>query len=354
MENSRIEYQLEYAVWEMTHGCNMRCQHCGSSCAQPYLDEMTTKECLHVCDELINMGVKFVTLTGGEPTTKKDWYVIAEKLSKAGIYTNIISNGWFVEDDLVEKIKQAGIAICAISIDGVKETHDKIRKEGSFEKDLLALKKLKYHGVQTMVATTINNENIEELDEMYDIFSEIGVDFWQLQITLPMGNFLKQQTLFVEPGMIEQIIDFAYKKKEGQLEIHLTDGIGYYNKKQICMQQNTCWAGCSAGKKSVGILQNGDMCLGGCSNSRFTLNGTIESENTLCSYNYKLVQARKYINKLDEEQLLQLFTILIEKNEYQIAKMVYDRIKNINGNQVIEMCEKYLQVNTDCKENNNE
>ena len=158
MENSRIEYQLEYAVWEMTHGCNMRCQHCGSSCAQPYLDEMTTKECLHVCDELINMGVKFVTLTGGEPTTKKDWYVIAEKLSKAGIYTNIISNGWFVEDDLVEKIKQAGIAICAISIDGVKETHDKIRKEGSFEKDLLALKKLKYHGVQTMVATTINNE----------------------------------------------------------------------------------------------------------------------------------------------------------------------------------------------------
>lgn len=317
MENSRIEYQLEYAVWEMTHGCNMRCQHCGSSCAQPYLDEMTTKECLHVCDELINMGVKFVTLTGGEPTTKKDWYVIAEKLSKAGIYTNIISNGWFVEDDLVEKIKQAGIAICAISIDGVKETHDKIRKEGSFEKDLLALKKLKYHGVQTIVATTINNENIEELDEMYDIFSEIGVDFWQLQITLPMGNFLKQQTLFVEPGMIEQI-------KRDDL-------------KGLCRE-----------------CKYGDMCLGGCSNSRFTLNGTIESENILCSYNYKLVQARKYINKLDEEQLLQLFTILIEKNEYQIAKMVYDRIKNINGNQVIEMCEKYLQVNTDCKENNNE
>lgn len=77
------------------------------------------------------------------------------------------------------------------------------------------------------------------------------VDFWQLQITLPMGNFLKQQTLFVEPGMIEQIIDFAYKKKEGQLEIHLTDGIGYYNKKQICMQQNTCWAGCSAGKNQL-------------------------------------------------------------------------------------------------------
>ena len=96
------------------------------------------------------------------------------------------------------------------------------------------------------------------------------------------------------------------------------------------------------------------MCLGGCSNSRFTLNGTIESENILFSYNYKLVQARKYINKFDEQQLLQILTIIIEKNQYQKAKNLYDRIKNINGNHVIEMCEKYLQVNMDCKENNNE
>mgnify|MGYP002226282904 CR=1 FL=1 len=129
----------------------------------------------------------------------------------------------------------------------------------------MALKKLKYHGVQTMVATTINNENIEELDEMYDIFSEIGVDFWQLQITLPMGNFLKQQTLFVEPGMIEQIIDFAYKKKEGQLEIHLTDGIGYYNKNKLYATEYLL--GRMFGrKKSVGILQNGDIV--GCTSIR--------------------------------------------------------------------------------------
>ena len=57
---------------------------------------------------------------------------------------------------------------------------------------------------------------------------------------------------------------------------------------------------------------------------------------------------------MDEKKLHKLFKIEIEKNEYQIAKMVYDRIKNINGNHVIEMSEKYLQVNMDCKENNNE
>ena len=211
------KYQLEYAVWEMTHGCNMRCQHCGSSCAQPYLDEMTTKECLHVCDELINMGVKFVTLTGGEPTTKKDWYVIAEKLSKAGIYTNIISNGWFVEDDLVEKIKQAGIAICAISIDGVKETHDKIRKEGSFEKDLLALKKLKYHGVQTMVATTINNENIEELKNAIDRVEEV---FSNILVCNKGSNILNLSNIRIVNGhTYDYLFDLENYIKDKNLEI---------------------------------------------------------------------------------------------------------------------------------------
>lgn len=76
-----MKYKLEYVVREITRGCNMRCQHCGSSCTSPLADELTTREALNVCDELYNMGVKFVTLTGGEPTTRPDWYIIAKRLT---------------------------------------------------------------------------------------------------------------------------------------------------------------------------------------------------------------------------------------------------------------------------------
>ena len=65
---------------------------------------------------------------------------------------------------------------------------------------------------------------------------------------------LKQQNVFAEPGMIEQIIDFAYKKKEGQLEIHRPDGIVIQQKTEFIMQQENTWLGrgmFSEKKKSV-------------------------------------------------------------------------------------------------------
>jgi MoaA/NifB/PqqE/SkfB family radical SAM enzyme len=36
--------KLTTAVWEITMGCNMRCKHCGSSCAEALPDELNTSE----------------------------------------------------------------------------------------------------------------------------------------------------------------------------------------------------------------------------------------------------------------------------------------------------------------------
>ena len=43
--------KLTTAVWEITMGCNMRCKHCGSSCAEALPDELNTSEALEVCDQ---------------------------------------------------------------------------------------------------------------------------------------------------------------------------------------------------------------------------------------------------------------------------------------------------------------
>ena len=61
--------KLTTAVWEITMGCNMRCKHCGSSCAEALPDELNTSEALEVCDQLKDLGLKVITLSGGEPTT---------------------------------------------------------------------------------------------------------------------------------------------------------------------------------------------------------------------------------------------------------------------------------------------
>ena len=66
------QYQPVTAVWEVTMGCNMRCKHCGSSCAEALPDELTTEEALDVINQLSSIGLRWITLSGGEPLTHRN------------------------------------------------------------------------------------------------------------------------------------------------------------------------------------------------------------------------------------------------------------------------------------------
>lgn len=161
----------------------------------------------------------------------------------------------------------------------------------------------------------------------------------------------------IEPQDILSIIDFAYNKIGGKLLIVLADCIGYYSNKDIKVNENFLndnwsWTGCGAGKHVIGILHNGDIvactsirdktlvagnirekslksiwespdsfkwnrnfdssklkgfcrgcryterCLGGCSNSRYCINGSFESENRYCAYNVEMKNGKNIWNHL--------------------------------------------------------
>ena len=112
--------KLTTAVWEITMGCNMRCKHCGSSCAEALPDELNTSEALEVCDQLKDLGLKVITLSGGEPTTRSDWHIIAKRLVDNGIITSIITNGWLIDENFIQNAITSGIRSVCLSIDGLE------------------------------------------------------------------------------------------------------------------------------------------------------------------------------------------------------------------------------------------
>jgi len=170
---------------------------------------------------------------GGEPTTRADWYEIAKRCVKNNIYTNMITNGWNIDDEILKKAQDAGINTLAISIDGCKDTHDRIRKVGSYEKSMKAFKKMQKYNLVPAAITTVQKQNIDELEDVYKCLKEVGVQTWQIQIALPMGNFKEHESECVKPEDVQTIIDFAYSKIEDDMVIDLADCIGYYSKKEI-------------------------------------------------------------------------------------------------------------------------
>lgn len=381
------------AVWEITMGCNMRCKHCGSFCENALEGELTTKEAMQLCDDLGELGFKWITLSGGEPTTRCDWDLISIRLNKHGILTTMISNGWMFDENTAIRAKSANINTVAFSLDGLKNTHDMIRKEGSYDRVMRAIDHVVENGLGCSIITTINSINIDQLSEMYDIISKKKICGWQLQIGLPMGSMAKNKELISKPEHVDQVINFAHTKLQNDsLKIYLADCMGYFNPKEIEIRAKSSksktynWQGCNAGKWSLGILHNGDVlgctsirnkefiegnvkttkikdiwqdptkfawnrniskdklkgickkcshgsqCLGGCPNTRLTMDGSIYGENEYCSYNFEIKKEQKKISKiLSNKKLLKKARVLANEKSFQLSEIMLKKIIKSKG-----------------------
>lgn len=140
------QYQPVTAVWEVTMGCNMRCKHCGSSCAQPLADELTTGEALDIIDQLPAVGLRWITLSGGEPLTRHDLSSLISRLAEKEIAVNIITNGWLLADK-ARSLCESGVSTVAVSLDGPREIHDMIRMAGSYERSEAGIREVKRYEI---------------------------------------------------------------------------------------------------------------------------------------------------------------------------------------------------------------
>ncbi|MCG7853217.1 MAG: radical SAM protein [Methanosarcinaceae archaeon] len=396
MEKDEL-YLLQNVGWELTYACNMRCKHCGSSCGKPKDNELTTEEALKLCDELADLKAGVVTLLGGEPLLRNDWQLIAKRLTDQGITVNMITNGWLLNEDTIEKAKQVGLSNIAVSIDGLRDTHDFIRMKHSFDRAMDALRLMKKGGIPSAVITTVTKKSLPELYAMKEIFLLEGVQRWQLQLAEPMGNLDDYKELIVEPGDIQGIVSFAYEVyQEGKIIIDVGDNIGYYDERIADMNLRSndipdydgIWQGCLAGIAAMGITCQGyitgclslrdkkfvedsirktplrviwtrpdafswnrqrnvemlkgfcrecnyaDTCFGGCCSLKISLTGDI-ADNTHCMYRHHFQSELAKLGSLSSaSDIISYSRSLMDDEEFQLAERYLDKALAIDDNNV--------------------
>lgn len=262
----RKKYIPYSCLYELTLRCNMRCLHCGSSAGDRRVKELSTKEWLKVSKDLADIGCKYITLLGGEPFLRKDWYEIAKGIRDYGLELTMISNGLLINDDTISKLRNLDVYTVAISLDGASaKSHDKIRQvKGSFKKCEEVLSKLKQAGINTSVITTLNKINFEDLPAIRDFLLGRGIA-WQVQIAVPIGRFPRELTLSKEEFYSAAIFISASRKKYGLKELPVMGAhcFGYHSKYLQKVNIVPIWKGCQAGVSLLGIQSNGGVkgCL---------------------------------------------------------------------------------------------
>jgi MoaA/NifB/PqqE/SkfB family radical SAM enzyme len=98
--------------------CNLSCTYCNEF--DDFSKPVPTEEMFRRIDRLGAMRTSIVTISGGEPLLHPDLDGIITRIRKNGIISGLITNGYLLTADRIERLNRAGLEYLQVSIDNVQ------------------------------------------------------------------------------------------------------------------------------------------------------------------------------------------------------------------------------------------
>ena len=193
------------AILAVTYRCNARCVMCGIWRGRH------TAESPPETFRKLPASLRAINVTGGEPFLRDDLepiiHALRETCPRARI---IISTNGLLTERIVSVMRRldrgAGLGL-AVSVDGIGETHDKIRGvPGAFVKVQATLRRLAEHGIGGVrLAFTVTPDNVDLFGRVYDLSRQLGVEF-TCAVAQGSDHYFQigEQGLSVEPDRLRQ------------------------------------------------------------------------------------------------------------------------------------------------------
>ena len=254
-ENS-ISAPLKISM-NLTEKCNLRCIQCFSDSGNLKDKELTTKDMYNLFDEMAENGTFFICLGGGEPFTRTDLFDILEYGKKKQLAISIVTNGLLLTKEIIERLNELDVDYLWVSFEGMKENHEKLRGNGTFDKTINALKLLKeYYKGKTALRMSINKYNLDEVKDLLLLAEKYDIDLVRYTPLLSFGRAVGKDLTINQDDYIK-FLDNMKKIKSTKVEIV------YPN-----MPNNKFWIGtngfgCHCGKEAIWIdeLGNYSPCI---------------------------------------------------------------------------------------------
>lgn len=188
-----------YLRLSITDVCNFYCQYClPNGYRKKNQDFLRIDEITRLAVAFIELGVKKIRLTGGEPTIRKDFIEIATRLSTIpGLDKLALTTNGYRLANQVDIYREAGIKYLTVSIDSLNaDKFKKITQNNSLPQLLVGIDKalkLDFAAVKINVVL-LKDINIDELDDMIAMtqYQNLSVRFIELMQTGDNIDYFKK------------------------------------------------------------------------------------------------------------------------------------------------------------------
>lgn len=213
-------------TWQLTRDCDLACLHCCTESApgRRMPGELSRCEAMALASQILQGGVPYVMLVGGEPTIVPHFLEVAERLGQGGVQLKIETNGQTFTKELAASLARLPVRSLQVSLDGdTQAVYAKQRPGGSLEKAHAACRLAVEARLPLEITFAPTRINIHEAEAVIDRAAGLGAFRFNTGLLMRIGTAAKLWDRLVPTE--EQTRDFIalLERKEfemtGRLEL---------------------------------------------------------------------------------------------------------------------------------------
>lgn len=206
-------------AWNITKRCNFKCKHCYSDATENKSEEeLSLEEIKKIIDEMKELKVPVILLSGGEPMMHEHIFEIIKYIRESGIRVSISSNGSLISKSAAKMLKDLGVSYIGISLDGIGVVNDRFRGvEGAFDAAVRGIRNCCAVGQKVGLRMTVHKDNVDEVPQVLQFMEQESINricFYHL-VPSGRGSEIKDQMMTSEQArsFVEMLVDYTIASK---------------------------------------------------------------------------------------------------------------------------------------------
>jgi len=181
-DRSTQHHRVVKAQIELTYRCNLRCRHCYTDSynnAQFLPRELTLVELSRLLDDLQDLGVIWLNLTGGDIFMHPHFFELYERAYRQGFLLQLYTNGTLFTRGVIKRLQAMPPFTIDVSCHTVSEARFDwfTQVPGSYQAFLRGITLVRESGLPFTLKTKLMNWNHDELDDLRSFTESCGQSF---------------------------------------------------------------------------------------------------------------------------------------------------------------------------------
>lgn len=167
----------------VTWRCSARCEMCDYP-ARASEPELSTDEIIRLIDELADLAVAGISLSGGEPFLRSDLFEIVRHVKKRGLMVQIATNGLLLAGRNAELLVESGVDMVTVSLDsphpeifasirGVSGIYERVVSGIQY---LASYRRQRGRGPGIIISTIITGRTLSDIPSLLELSRGLGAD----------------------------------------------------------------------------------------------------------------------------------------------------------------------------------